>query len=345
LDGLFFPDNCIDNSQCGRLQELPQEGDGVSKKAKFSTEVAANERTEGVGGGIEDVMALLSQNTEMGPVILQDTLIRYAGDIDDRDCSSWLIVGQMSLRVYYKFGFGKEFRAEFLTKLNAFCLLEQSQPQLLVPWKKQMCQDSSQWEALLTPLRHEGNQELMATTKKGDNKLAKKQKIGTKHMCRTCFQPREGHVCTGPPVIPVETKDCKTQTEKHWKTKEMSGLFEVNNVEETEKIVDTEAVGGGEECKVEIVEPECKEAEVEDLSTKATVIKEAENGGINRPKEDQQALKDKKRRRSGRDKTPSESANNEVSRAWFALSLLYRTICSFNNLYCLQNWEKAYSGR
>jgi hypothetical protein len=94
----------------------------------------------------------------------------------------------------------------------------------------------------------------------------------------------------------------------------------------------------------EIVEPECKEAEVEDLSTKATVIKEAENGGINGPKEDQPASKDKKRS-SNSEKSPSKSANNEVSRAWFALSGLYHTMCSFYDLYCLQNWEKIDSGR
>jgi hypothetical protein len=296
LDALFFPDDCIDNSQCGLLEELPQEGDGASKKAKLSTEVAANERSKGVlGGGVEDVMALLSQDPKMGPVILRDTLARYApGVIDDRQLIAVvrLIVGQMPSRVYYTFG---EFREEFLTRLNTFCLLEQSQRQLLVPRKTEMCQGSFQWEAFLTHLRLQWKEE--PTAKKGDNNdsKTKRKTKGTKHMCRTCFQPREGHVCTGPPVIPVETKDCKTQTDENWKTKETSDSFEVGNVEETEKIVDTEAVVGGEECKEEIVEPECNEAEVEDISTEATVIEEAENGGVDGPKEDQPASKDKKK--------------------------------------------------
>jgi hypothetical protein len=117
----------------------------------------------------------------------------------------------------------------------------------------QIYQDSFQWEALVTHLCREGKQEPMATAtaKKGDNKLAKKPKIGTKHICRTCLQPRESHVCTGAPVIPVETKKCEMQTEEHWKTNDMSDSFEVSNVEEAEK--------------EEIIEPECNEAEVEDL--------------------------------------------------------------------------------
>jgi hypothetical protein len=68
------------------------------------------------------------------------------------------------------------------------------------------------------------------------------------------------------------------------------------------------------------------------------------SGGIGRPKKDQPASKDEKKS-SNREKSPSESANNEVSRAWFALSLLYHTICSFYDVHCLQNWEKMDSGR
>jgi hypothetical protein len=308
LDGLF-PDGCIDNSQCGLLEELPHEGDG-------STEVVLVL----VGGNAEDVMALLSQDPVMGPAILQDTLERFAGaSLDDRELIAvvrWIVEQMPGFETL-----GTEFREEFLTRLDAFCLLEQSQNWIVDPFTPQMRKGSFRWEALLTHLRRERKQE--PTAKKGDNKSAKKPKKGTPHKCTTCGEPRKGHVCTGPPVppvpptkykcstcgeptkghvcngppvIPVETKDCETQTEEeHWKTNETSDSFEVSNVEEAENIVETEAVGGGEECKEEIIEPECHDTEVEEHSAEATVIEEAENGGVDGPKEDQPASKDKKK--------------------------------------------------
>jgi hypothetical protein len=103
-----------DDSQCGLLNELPQEGggDGVSNKAKASPEVATTERTEVVGGGAEDVMNLSSQDPVMGPEILQDTLERFAGaSLDDRQLIAVVrsIVGQMS-RVYT---FERDFEQNF----------------------------------------------------------------------------------------------------------------------------------------------------------------------------------------------------------------------------------------